>query len=133
MDYSQVATILNRHIFDGDKTALLKNLADYPERFLGLFRPTKPKAKLLQNLLQSHEIRFGDAIEELLRVYLIDLGYHVLPSNLQTSSGENLSVDQYFTDGNTYYFVEQKIRDDHDSTKKRGQVRNFESKLEILA
>ena len=122
MEYFRVASILNRHVFDGDKYAILENIANYPERFLGLFRPTKPKAKMLQNLLQSHEIRFGDAIEEMFRAYLVDLGHHVLPNTLQNSSGENLSLDQYFTDGKSYYFVEQKLRDDHDSTKKRGQV-----------
>jgi len=124
MHYLQASSILNRHIFEGDKPALLTNIAERPERFIGLFRPTRPKAKLLQNLLQSHEIRFGDAIEELLKSILKDLGYTILPNRLQNSSGDSLSLDQYFTDGTTFYFIEQKVRDDHDSTKKRGQIRN---------
>ena len=41
-------------------------------------------------------------------------------------------MDQFFTDGKNYYFIEQKISDDHDSTKKRGQIANFEAKLEEL-
>ncbi|GAA7762346.1 hypothetical protein JP0169_14870 [Helicobacter pylori] len=45
---------------------MLKN----PERYLGIFRPTKPKTKLLQNLLTSHEIKFGDAFEYLIEEYL---------------------------------------------------------------
>lgn len=132
MEYSKAAKILNRHIFEGDKRSLLTSIADYPERFIGLFRPTKPKAKILQNLLQSHEIRFGDAIEELIKEIISEIGFSVLPERLQNSEGENLSLDQYFTNGEIYYFIEQKVRDDHDSTKKRGQIRNFESKLEIL-
>src|SRR4030066_1429710 len=108
MDFKTAAEILDRHIFDGDKVTLLRNIADRPERFMGLFRPTKPKAKILQNLLQSHEIRFGDAIEELLEALIQDLGYSLLPSYLQNSSGETLSLDQYFLLGNTVYFVEQK-------------------------
>jgi hypothetical protein len=132
LEYSQASSILNRHIFEGDKASLLTNVANNPERFIGLFRPTKPKAKILQNLLQSHEIRFGDAIEELLKEMLRDLGFTILPSQFVNSNRERLSLDQYFTDGSIYYFVEQKVRDDHDSTKKRGQIRNFESKLEIL-
>jgi len=40
-----------------------------------------------------------------------------------------LEIDQYFTDGTAYYFIEQKIRDDHDSSKKRGQLENFDKKL----
>lgn len=63
---------------------------------------------------------------------LNDMGFNILPGRLSNSQGETLSLDQYFSDGKTTYFVEQKVRDDHDSTKKRGQIRNFESKLEIL-
>lgn len=38
-------------------------------------------------------------------------------------------MDQCFKFNNKVYFIEQKIRDDHDSTKKRGQIENFEKKL----
>ena len=132
MEYQTAAEILNRHIFDGDKASLLRNIAERPERFTGLFRPTKPKAKILQNLLQSHEIRFGDAMEELIKAILRDLGFTILPTRALGGEGEDLSIDQYFSSGTRYYFVEQKVRDDHDSTKKRGQIDNFESKLETL-
>ena len=64
MNYNKFCEILNKHIFEGEKKELLRKLADRPERFVGLFRPTKPGAKILQHLLQSHEIRFGDAIAE---------------------------------------------------------------------
>ena len=97
-----------------------------------MFRPTKPGAKILQHLLQSHEIRFGDAIEELITKIIADLGYRNLPKTINNSNDESLSLDQYFTNGETYYFIEQKVRDDHDSTKKRGQINNFEKKLEVL-
>ncbi len=132
IDYRRFSDILNRHIFEGEKRALLKRLAERPERFTGLFRPTKPRAKILQHLLQSHEIRFGDAIEEIITEILRDLQYKNLPKMIQDQNNENLSLDQYFTDGVVYYFIEQKVRDDHDSTKKRGQINNFERKLEIL-
>ena len=82
--------------------------------------------------LQSHEIKFGDALEELIEEILKDLGYSILPKSITTSNGEQLSLDQFFTDGKNYYFIEQKIRDDHDSTKKRDQIANFEAKLEEL-
>ena len=132
MDYSKFCEILNKHIFEGEKRELLKKVADRPERFIGLFRPTKPGTKILQHLLQSHEIKFGDALEELIEEILKDLGYSILPKSITTSNGEQLSLDQFFTDGKNYYFIEQKIRDDHDSTKKRGQIANFEAKLEEL-
>jgi len=132
MDYSKFCAILNKHIFEGEKRELLKKVADSPERFIGLFRPSKPGTKILQHLLQSHEIRFGDALEELIEEILKNLGYSILPKSITSANGEQLSLDQFFTDGKDYYFIEQKIRDDHDSTKKRGQIANFETKLEEL-
>ncbi|MGC9070360.1 MAG: HpyAIV family type II restriction enzyme, partial [Elusimicrobiales bacterium] len=47
-------------------------------------------------------------------------------------NGDSLSLDQYYEGKGIYYFIEQKVRDDHDSTKKRGQISNFETKLETL-
>jgi hypothetical protein len=132
MIYNDVVEILNRHIFEGDKVSLLRKIAEGPERYIGLFRPTKPKAKLLQNLLQSHEIRFGDAMESLIQAILADIGFTNLPHRIQTADGDSLSIDQYFTNDTIYYFMEQKVRDDHDSTKKRGQISNFEQKLDVL-
>lgn len=132
MNYRKFSAILNKHIFEGEKKELLRRIADRPERFIGLFRPTKPGAKVLQYLLQSHEIRMGDAFEELVEEILKDIEFSNLPKSIVTESGEALSLDQYFTDGAKYYFIEQKVRDDHDSTKKRGQISNFEAKLEIL-
>lgn len=132
MKFEEFCSILNRHIFENDKKALLKKIAENPERFLGLFRPSKPSTKILQNLLQSHEIRMGDALEEILRKIIEELGFKILSRYIEDENGQKLIIDQYFTDGSKYYFIEQKIRDDHDSTKKRGQISNFKTKLEIL-
>ncbi|GAB4433925.1 MAG: hypothetical protein OHK0040_04770 [bacterium] len=61
ISYDIFRKILNETIFEKSKPDLIEKIANYPNRYLGLFRPTRAKAKLLQNLLQSHEIRFGDA------------------------------------------------------------------------
>jgi hypothetical protein len=132
MNYLEFSSILNKHIFKGEKSEILRRIAEDPERFIGLFRPTKPGAKILQNLLQSHEIKMGDALEEIIENIIQDLKFKSLPKNISDNNGEMLSLDQYFTNGKTYYFIEQKVRDDHDSSKKRGQISNFEKKLEIL-
>ncbi len=134
MTYERFSAILNKHIFRGEKRELLKRLAESPERFIGLFRPTKPRGKILQYLLQSHEIRMGDALEEIIEEILRDTGFTILPKVLTVEeTGEELFLDQYFTDGKMYYFIEQKVRDDHDSSKKRGQIANFEAKIEVLS
>jgi len=132
MNYQKFCAILNRHIFEGEKEELLRRIAENPERFIGLFRPTKPGAKILQHLLQSHEIRMGEAFEEIVEEILKSISFKVLSKSIVIESGKTLSLDQYFTDEKKYYFIEQKIRDDHDSSKKRGQISNFETKLEIL-
>jgi hypothetical protein len=132
MLYDDAIKILNRHIFEGEKRNLIKKLASNPERYIGVFRPTKPRGKLVQNLFQSHEIRFGDALEYLLRELIAELGFSNLDRSLPMDDRNTLYIDQYFMEGKQYYFVEQKIRDDHDSTKKHGQIKNFEAKLNLL-
>lgn len=129
MSYERFREILDEQIFEESKSELLKKIAANPERYVGLFRPTKPKGKLLQNLLQSHEIRFGDAIEIVLQEYIELFGGEILENKLKTVDGDNLDVDQIFRLRDHVFFVEQKVRDDHDSTKKRGQIQNFERKL----
>jgi hypothetical protein len=132
MKYQKFCEILNKHIFEGEKKELLKRIAEKPERFIGLFRPTKPGAKILQHILQSHEIRFGDAFEEIVEEFLKEFGFQPLSKSITDSDGKPLSLDQHFADGKIYYVVEQKVRDDHDSTKKDGQITNFEKKLDTL-
>jgi len=127
MEYKVFQNILNKQIFESSKRDLIEKIAKYPERYIGLFRPTKPKAKILQNLLQSNEIRFGDALEIIFDKYFEELGFKILPKKLETEN-EYLNLDQLFMDEKYIYFIEQKIRDDHDSTKKRGQLSNFEKK-----
>lgn len=133
MIYEKFRDVFNNIIFEQSKAHLIKNIADSPNRYIGLFRPTKPKAKILQNLLQSHEIRFGDAFEEVVHKYLAEFGFENLNRKLTVASGDKLELDQCFQSEDKVYFVEQKIRDDHDSTKKRGQISNFEKKIDALS
>ena len=132
MQYKQFKQIFNETIFEKSKADLLEKIASNPSRYVGLFRPTKPKAKILQNLLQSHEIRFGDAFERAIEEYLRLKGCEILQKRYTLKNGDVLNIDQCFKNGDKVYFIEQKVRDDHDSTKKRGQIENFEKKLNLL-
>lgn len=129
MQYEKFKNIFNETIFEESKAVLIEKIAKYPNRYIGLFRPTKPKAKILQNLLQSHEIRFGDAFETIIEEYLQEFGYEILEKRFVNSDDDELNLDQCFKADNKVCFIEQKVRDDHDSTKKRGQIANFEKKL----
>jgi len=128
MEYQKFKAILNKEIFEESKPKLIENIAKYPGRYIGLFRPTKPKTKIIQNLLQSHEIRFGNAFEILIEEYLRQNDFSIINKKLHNNNA-NLMIDQCFSKDNTVYFIEQKLRDDHDSSKKRGQIQNFENKL----
>jgi Holliday junction resolvase-like predicted endonuclease len=132
MEYNLFKQILNETIFEKSKADLLEKIASSPSRYIGIFRPTKPQAKILQNLLQSHEIRFGDAFEHVIEEYLRIKGCEILPKRFTNIDSEVLNIDQCFRKDNKVYFIEQKVRDDHDSTKKRGQILNFEKKLDIM-
>ena len=112
---------------------LLKKVINNPSRYCGLFRLSNAKTKLIQNVTQSREIIFGDIMEELTTQYLDRLGYQNYDKHLGVDeNGDALNADQFFTDGNTLYLVEMKIRDDHDSTKKRGQFANFVKKINLI-
>ena len=124
MDYSKFKSIFNNTIFEKSKSDLLTKIANSPERYVGLFRSSKPKTKIIQNLLQSYEIRFGDAFEIVIEEILKENQFKILDKKFNIN-GKKLVVDQIFSKNDKLFFVEQKIRDDHDSTKKTGQIDNF--------
>ena len=112
---------------------LLVTVVKNPNRYTGIFRLSNAKTKLIQNVTQSREIKFGDFMEEIVTEYIQAMGYANLNKSIGADpQGNPLSADQVFTKGNAVYLIEQKIRDDHDSTKKRGQFENFRKKYSLL-
>lgn len=112
---------------------LLVTVIKSPNRYTGIFRLTNTKTKLLQNATQSREIKFGDFMEDIVTEYIDAMGYENLDKNIGfDEEGNALSADQVFIKDNTVYLIEQKIRDDHDSSKKRGQYENFRKKYSLL-
>ena len=109
MQYEKFKNIFNETIFEESKAVLIEKIAKYPNRYIGLFRPTKPKAKILQNLLQSHEIRFGDAFEEAIEEYFKEFGYQILEKKFVNGDNDELNLDQCFKFKDKVYFIEQKI------------------------
>lgn len=133
MTYEHFKTKLNTRIFGEDlNREILETVIKNPQRYIGLFRVTNAKTKLIQNVTQSCEIKFGDFLEDILTEYLAEMGYENLDKNIGTdSNGNRLNADQFFRKGNNIFLVEQKVRDDHDSTKKRGQYDNLTRKIEV--
>jgi hypothetical protein len=132
LEYDYIKSVFNKKIFENSRKDLIEKLSKYPSRYIGLFRPTKPFTKIIQNITQSHEIKFGDAFEILIRLCFEESGYNSLNRTLKLKNGDTVNFDQLFSKDNSIVFIEQKLRDDHDSTKKRGQIENFEKKLNYL-
>lgn len=94
-------------------------------RFLSTFRLANSKDKLSQFFLTKNEIKLGDAFEEVTKAYLIENDFKVLNGRVLSQEGNFLDIDLYFKKNDIIYVLEQKIRDDHDTTKKAGQVSNL--------
>lgn len=133
ISYNDFVDVLEKHLqADNDEyKKLLDNICNNIYRFTGLFRSSNAKIKLIQHMTQSREIRFGDFLEEIIEQYLHEVGFVI---ENKSFDGNELVVDQLFSDSSkrNVYLVEQKVRDDHDSTKKRGQFTNFERKARVL-
>ena len=134
MTYENFKNRLNNKVFGEDLNyEILLTVLQNPKRYIGIFRITNAKTKLIQNVTQSCEIKFGDFIEEILTEYIKDMGYSNIDKNIGVDeNGNRLSAEQIFQKDDTIYLIEQKIRDDHDSTKKRGQYANLIKKIKVL-
>jgi hypothetical protein len=131
LNYDEIKEIFNKKIFENSKKDLIQKIAENPNRYIGIFRPTTAKTKIIQNMTQSHEIKFGDAFEVLIRRVFETYKYKSLERKIKIDNSY-LDLDQLFEFENRIIFIEQKVRDDHDSTKKRGQISNFENKIHSL-
>ena len=124
MEYSQFIHKLEDRITTDDNFnyELLKTVIKNPKRYTGIFRLSNAKTKLIQNVTQSREIKFGDFMEDIVTDYIAIMGYTNLDKNIGNDEGGNaLSADQVFKKEteNTVYLIEQKIRDDHSSSCKK--------------
>ncbi|MBR1439298.1 MAG: hypothetical protein IJ587_12270 [Synergistaceae bacterium] len=128
--YEDFANELNDKIKSDDEFyyELLITVIKNPKRYTGIFRVSNARTKLIQNVTQSREIKFGDFMEDIITWYIAEMGY----DNIDKKISDDLEADQLFSKGNRIYLIEQKIRDDHDSTKKRGQYDNFCKKYSAL-
>ncbi len=135
MTYKEFTQKLNTKIMADQAfyNSLLIKVVSNPHRFTGIFRLSNVKNKLIQYVTQSREIRFGDFMEDIVTEYIRRMGYIVLDKRIKDfDKNKNYNIDQLFRKENNLFLVEQKIRDDHDSTKKTGQFDNFRKKYSLL-
>lgn len=132
LNFDEIKNDFDERIFENSRADLITKLSKYPSRYIGIFRSSTPRTKLIQNITQSHEIKFGDGFEILIRKLFEKFGFESLKLNRKLNNGDTISFDQLMKKENDLLFIEQKVRDDHDSTKKRGQFKNFKVKLDYL-
>lgn len=130
LDYEEFVNELKLTVYKNEKAYLINKVSSNPDRYIGIFRPTSPELKLIQNITQAHEISFGDFIENIITNYLGKY-YTNLPKRA-IYKNEAILFDQLFECDDRVFMIEQKMRDDHDSTKKRGQFENFLKKVSYL-
>lgn len=130
IEYEEFVDKLNKIVYRDVKVDIISKIANKPARYINLFRPLSVKLKLIHNILQSYEIKFGDFIEDITTDYLSHY-YEILPKKAKYKK-KNILFDQLFRTEEDIYMVEQKMRDDHDSTKPTGQFANFVKKINYL-
>ena len=130
INYDNFTRELNERIKSDDEFfyELLITVIKNPQRYTGIFRVSNARTKLIQNVTQSREIKFGDFMEDIITQYISGMGC----KNLSKKISDELEADQLFMMNEKICLIEQKIRDDHDSTKKRGQYDNFRRKYMAL-
>ncbi|PAK21226.1 hypothetical protein CJJ23_03040 [Mycoplasmopsis agassizii] len=128
MKYDEYLKILSERLKTGSDfyLSLLKNIIDNPYRYSGLFWYSNSVTKMMQNITQSIEIKFGDFLEDIVREYFSRMGYENLNNKLMIKDNKDkLLIDQFFKSNDTLFVIEMKIRDDHDSTKKRSVTKFY--------
>ena len=111
----------------------IRVIVEKKESIIGFLRFQSADQKLVQFITQSLEIKTGDMLEEFFDE-LLAYKYDRMTKNI-TYAGKAYKCDQLVRsrdESHEIILIEQKIRDNHDSTKKDGQADNFENKIIAL-
>lgn len=131
MEYNKYLHVFKKHLSEDTNTFWLNVLNnDGLCRLITDYQIFSPREKMQQYYLTSMGIKLGQALEELFSMLLAELGAEFSLDRRKTIEGYD--CDQIFRFNNKVVLIEQKIRDDHDSSKKRGQVENYLHKKEEL-
>lgn len=96
-------------------------------RMVSPFQCLKLQDKIQQYALTSSNIIFGNYLEKDMKSILEQYGATYVEKHI-----ENYAFDQLCIIGNYIILIEQKVKDDHDSTKKIGQIQNYLIKKELV-
>lgn len=143
---------MNQNEFDVliDKVVSPSNMIPYiiekmilkPELLTGFKKINTFSLRLYASFGQANNIKYGNILEAYFQKYLEQLGWELLPRDYELTQQErvfynndsnrvNIDIIARFND--KLIFIEQKILDNHDSTKKIGQLRNFQEKATVVS
>lgn len=97
-------------------------------RIVSPFQCLQLQEKIQQYALTSSNIIFGNRLETEIKNIMEQHGAIYLDRHIAA-----YDFDQLFTIEKYVILIEQKIRDDHDSTKKVGQIQNYLAKKQLIA
>lgn len=121
--------ILDKHIKSDISQFWTNTLANTDiHRLTTQFMPFSFEDKLKQYYFTSQAVCFGNALEEIFHVFLEKNGAVFLDRHYVAQH----DCDQLFSYLDKVALIEQKVRDDHDSSKKKGQIENFNAKKTAL-
>jgi hypothetical protein len=132
MQTNDLSQFFTDNVIEGEKRFLLQTIADHPDRYNTSFYVSHPEGRLLQTILQLREQRFSDAMREIVKMMLIDLGFSILPAKVQDAEGNDLAVDPHFASGRAYYYLEWRLRDDLEASKRRSLLNSLRAKVDAL-
>lgn len=127
MTYDTYKNILDRHLKINTITEFVKSLVKDNtsfRRYTTVFNLKPFQTRLIDSYYTSISIKLGNALEDVFKEYLTEKGVNFLPRDFVL----NKDCDQIFQYNDTIFLIEQKIRDDHDSSKKIGQMENYNAK-----
>lgn len=133
MNKNTYDNILNKHTIEQDKDRIKKLINS--NRIHGVFRPIRDDEEdilMLNSLYKSRTIRFGGALEEIIREILVEIGYIPLNRKIKLSNGRAIEIDGLFEKCDKIIILEIKLRDDHDTNKRRGDINDFFHKIDII-
>ncbi|MCS4487722.1 hypothetical protein [Streptococcus sciuri] len=138
----ELKSIMDEYIPSNFIKSTIEKLADSPERLTGVLHANTFELGSITSFGYSRNNSFGNAIESVFREIIASNGwtiektsYNLDDYHLKTprmNKKKKISVDQVFSNNINVIFIEQKIRDDHDTSKWEGQWNNFEYKLKVL-
>lgn len=120
---------------------IIQKMVEKPELLTGFKKINTFALRMYASFGQANNIKFGTILENYFQSYLKDLGWELLTRdytltkdeiNEYKNDSDKVNIDIVAKYNNTIIFIEQKILDNHDSTKKIGQLRNFQEKASVL-